>query len=210
MPTDNASNGRVGLNNLADVTMTAAHQALLDRAAHASAGPAHWRQRKRVEVRDMLALSQITPRNRLRVLDLKMTEQVELLVHMSVTVPCMAPSDNRLVVFHDALLAMRYPQEVMTEDLPGTSFVQVRQPRWLWHANAHHEYGVLCLGMKLPRNIPLTEITWLCFAALAMQTWNFDERDAAGVINVKAARYWALNRQRLPLTRTGLLEDRPL
>jgi hypothetical protein len=105
-----------------------------------------------------------------------------------------------------AVLIVRYPQEVLTQDLPGTAFVQVREPLGVFHPNVEPSVGALCLGKTLPRATPLREIVWLSYAALTMQAFMFDERDAAGVINLKAARYWALNRERLPLSDTPFLE----
>ena len=199
----------VGLDRLGEVRLTPAHADQLVRCERSSAGPAHWRRRKRDSAHDALALSQITPRDRLRVLAVDMTEDLNLLVHMNVPVPCMAPQSSELVMLPHTLLEVRYPQQIMTENLPGTSFTRINQPRWVWHANVEHKLGVLCLGIHLPRNTPLREILWLAYTALAMQTWMFDERDAAGVLNREAARYWSLNRDKLPLTPTALLEERP-
>ena len=202
--------GFIGLDQLNHVELGTSHQQLLDNADKSSVGPAYWQARKRQEVRTVLALAQVAPRDRFRVLGLDMTEDVQMMAHLNVTVGCMAPEHHRLTVFTDALLVVRYPQRVMITDLPGTSFVQVRQPRYVWHANVDHQTGGLCLGLTLPRNIPLVEIIWLSYTALTMQTWMFDESDTAGVLNREAARWWTLNQALFPLTRTALLEDEPL
>jgi hypothetical protein len=109
-----------------------------------------------------------------------------------------------------ALLMVRYPKEIMMSDLPGTSFVRILQPRGVWHPNIDLSSGVVCLGLKVLRNTPLRDIVWLTYTALTMQTFMFDEQDRAGVLNAAAARWWSANRDRLPLSPTGLLEDRPL
>ena len=200
----------VGLHNLGEVVLSDEHQDLLARAHAPSVGPAPWRQRKLQAVRDVLALCQIAPRDRLEVLALDMTERVQIALRMNVPVPCMAPAETHLVVREEAELWVRYPQEVMITDLPGFAFVQIHRPAHVWHANVHPVHGALCLGERLPRNFPLKELVWLSFTAIALQQWMFDVQDKAGVLNRRAAHWWSLNRARFPLTRTGLLEDQPL
>ncbi len=200
----------IGFDQLDQVTLDARHRRLLAAAEERSVGPTHWRARKSRETRNALALAQIAPGGRILILDLDMTEHIELDMHMKVTVPCMAPHHHRLVVFTDAHLLIRLPERVMLEELPGTSFVQIRQPRFVWHANVEFTVGALCLGLTLPRNVPLVELIWLSYTALAAQTWMIDERDPVGVLNPDAARWWALNQDKLPLTRTALLEHGPL
>jgi len=206
---DDAREEPIGLDRLDEVELSEAHRLIYERAAGAAIGPAHWRQRKEVAVRSALALMQIAPRGRLRLLSLGMTEDVELTLIMNVTVPCRGP-DGKFFVADHAVLAVRYPQQIMTEDVPGMMLVQIRDPRSVFHANVEPESGLLCLGLKLPRNIPLTEILWMSYAALAMTVHNYDIRDEHGVMNVDAARWWTQHQDRLPLTRTALLEDAPV
>ncbi len=197
-----------GLDQLDQVELDAGHRQMLEAAHAKSAGSDPWRMRKYREARNALALAQIAPRNRLRVLGLEMTSHLALQLHMRVTVPRM--HDHRLHVVTEAILVVRYPQRVMLEDLPGVAFVQIQQPRAVWSANVDCMTGILCLGLSMPRNTPLVELIWLSYTALSGQTWMVDERDAAGVLNPDAASWWSHNLDKLPLTTTALLEDRPL
>jgi hypothetical protein len=186
------------------------YQALLAELSRSATGPAHWRRCKHQQAKQVLALTQVAPRGRLAVMNIQMTDSLDLLLHLNVTVPRMPPGSDELVVEDRAIVAIHYPQEVLTQDLRGTACVRIDQPRHVWLANAHQAAGVLCIGQIIPRNTLVKEIIWLTYTALTMQTVMFDTRDAAGVINPDAARWWAANQDRVPLTRTALLEDQPL
>ena len=65
----------------------------------------------------------------------------------------------------------------------------------------------LCLGARIPRGLPLREILLMTFTALVLQEIQLDELDAAGVMNVRAAKFWQQNPQRIPLSRETFLGD---
>jgi len=68
-----------------------------------------------------------------------------------------------------------------------------------------HPDEVSGLGASLPTGIPCVELIVASYGALAMQNVMVDERDAAGVLNIEAARWWQANTHRIPLTKTPLL-----
>jgi hypothetical protein len=90
--------------------------------------------------------------------------------------------------------------------LPGSSFIQILEPRGVWHANVHPAEQVLCLGVVLPRNVPARELVLMAYDALGMITRQVDEADEAGVLNVEAARWWAQNLHQTPLATTPFLK----
>jgi hypothetical protein len=126
---------------------------------------------------------------------------------MQVPVPCRPDRGNELHVADHAELGVVYPREVLRACLPGTSFVQILEPRRVWHANVVPGEQRLCLGISLPCNLPVREIVLMAYNALAMITYQVDELDVAGVYNVEAARWWAANLRRLPLTTRAFLES---
>ena len=192
------------LQDLSDVELNPLHKKWIEQTREQSRGPESWTQRKCCELGDALALSQIVPDDGVRILPVSGVEALQILVHMTVPVPVMPSPGADLVIEQQAVLQVNYPQEVMRQNLPGMSFVNIGQPRGVWLANANPVDGTLCLGHTLPRNIPLREVLWLTYSALAVQLSMWDERDEAGVINVDAARWWQLNQHRAPLT------DKPL
>jgi len=197
---------RAGLSVLPEVTLSEQNQRMLDGAVQAAGGDAAWRARKRAEARDLLALSQIAPPGRLTVQMIDLRESLRSLLLMRVPVACRPDAQNALRVAHHALLGLVYPREVLRECLPGPSFVQILEPRGAWHPNVGPVEQPLCLGVVLPCNIPVRELVLMSYNALAMITRQVDEWDEAGVFNVEAARWWAANLQRLPLSKTPFLE----
>jgi len=196
-----------GLDALATVTLSEPNQRILDGASRASGGDPAWRARKRAEAHDLLALSQIAPPGRLAVEMLDLRESLRSLLLMRVPVPCLPDTKNELRVADHAQLGLVYPREVLHECLPGPSFIQVLHPWGVWHANVGAGEQPLCLGPVLPRNIPVRELVLMSYNALAMITHQVNEADEAGVFNVEAARWWAANLYRLPLTKTPFLEN---
>ncbi len=49
----------------------------------------------------------------------------------------------------------------------------------------------------------------MAYAALTLQTFQFDAADSAGVYNDEAANWWQDNADRIPLTREPFLDARP-
>ena len=201
-----ASRPSQGLRGLADVTLNERNQRMLDEASRANGGDPAWRARKREEARDLLALSQIAPPERLAVQMLDLRMSLRALLNLRVPVPCRPSENNDLHVADRALIGLVYPREVLRQSLPGPSFIQILEPRRVWHANVAPGEQTLCLGIALPCNVPAREIVLMAYDALAMKTYQVDEYDEAGVYNVQAARWWAANLHRLPLSSRAFLE----
>jgi hypothetical protein len=201
-----ASRNLQGLSALAHATLNERNRHMLDNALRTNGGDPAWRARKREEARDLLALSQIAPPQRLTVQMLDMRMSLRALLKMQVPVPCRPDGDNELYVADRALIGLVYPREVLRQCLPGPSFVQIIEPRRVWHANVAQGEQTLCLGITLPCNVPAREIVLMTYNALAMTTCQVDEFDEAGVYNVEAARWWAANLHRVPLSTRAFLE----
>ena len=65
----------------------------------------------------------------------------------------------------------------------------------------------LCLGARIPRGLPLREVLLMSHAALTLQSIQVDERDAAGVLNFPAAKFWQQRPERMPLSRVPFLGE---
>jgi len=189
-----------GLAALDQVELTDDYRKMLATAMASCGGPAPWRNNKKSNARDLLAMAQISGRTVVRELDL--AEMLRALIYIDAPVPCTPDSEDQLQVAPGVLLGITYPQEALVLPQPGYSFVQVLLPRGIWHANAGDiEHGQpLCLGVKLPSAIPVSEIVLMSYGALTMQSVSLDERGYAGVLNAEAARWWQQNRHRIPLT----------
>jgi hypothetical protein len=195
-----------GLGDLPKVSLTPDQQHYLDRAHANSAGPTSWRCRKLAEAKDLMALCQIAPPGRLRVVRLDLRQNLRTTVRLAVPVPCRPTPDGQLRIAHLALLGITYPAEALRRPLPGYAFVQIQAPHSVWHANAAPDLGQpLCLGAQLPAGIRVKELVLMSYGALSMQTVMIDEGDAAGVLNPAAARWWQENLHRVPLTQTPFL-----
>jgi hypothetical protein len=192
---------------LRDITLTRRNQNLLETALSNSGGDAAWQARKESEAFDLLALSQRAPAGRLRVEMLDLEHNLRALLLMRVPVSCRPDAKNVLPVTDHALLGLDYPRDVLCSCLPGPSFVQILQPWEVWHAQVSPRTQVLCLADRLPRNIPVRELVLMTYNALAMTTWQVSETDTAGVLNVEAARWWAANLHRAPLSTTPFLGE---
>ena len=195
-----------GLRGLDRLTLSGRNQRMLDEALAANGGDPAWRARKRHEARGLLALSQIAPPDRLAVQMVDLRTRLRALLKMKVPVACRPDGTGDLHVADHALLGLVYPREVLRQCLPGPSFVQILEPRRVWHANVAPGEQTLCLGIALPCNVPAREIVLMAYDALAMKTYQVDEFDEAGVYNVPAARWWAANLHRLPLSSRAFLE----
>jgi hypothetical protein len=198
-----------GLHAVRTVALSPQNEHALSTALAGNGGDTAWRGRKRAEARDLLALGQIAPPGRLTVQMLDLRQNLRAMLLMRVPVPCRPDADNKLQVADWALLGLVYPREVLRESLPGPSFVQILQPQNVWHANVAPGEQILCLGDRLPCNIPAREIVLMTYGALAMTTWQVNETDEAGVLNHEAARWWAENLSLVPLSRTPFLEAEP-
>ena len=203
---NSVAQGQTGLRALPTVRLNERNQRLLDRAARANGGDAAWRARKLAETRDLLALAQIAPPGRLEVQMADLRESLRAMMLMRVPVPCRPDASNVLRVAGHALVGLIYPREVLRQCLPGPSFVQILEPQGVWHANVAHGEQPLCLGVVLPCNVPTVELVLMTYDALAMKIRQVNEADEAGVFNAEAARWWAANLHRAPLTKSWFLE----
>jgi hypothetical protein len=201
-----ATGPAVGLNALPRVVLDQRNQRLLDEAVHASGGDPAWRARKAAEARDLLALSQIAPPGRLRVVLLELRVALRALLWMRVKLPCRPKEDNVLPCADHVMLGLTYPREAIRRPLPGTAFVQILQPPGVWLASVATDGQPLCLGPQMPCGIPCKELVLMSYGALSLQTLQIDEQDPAGVLNGEAARWWQANTALIPLSHTPFLE----
>jgi hypothetical protein len=197
-----------GLAALGEVALSPANQNLLDQAYAAAEGQPVWRQRRRNEVRELLAMTQICDRLRIQFLDLR--ETLRILLHMRVPVPCLPDPGGDLVVAPEAVLGLTYPAEALRQQLPGYAFIQILSPAHVWHPNVGRDrMQALCLGARLPAAIRCKELVLSAYGALSLQTVQMDVFDPAGVLNVEAALWWQRNGRRIPLSRTPFLQPDP-
>ena len=200
------SKSGVGLSHLHELVLTDERQRVLDTALAVSGGSPVWRARKEVEAREVMALSQRAPAGRMEVVYLDVSAALRLIVHLKVPAPCRPGSDGELRIEPFAHLGIIYPLETLREVRSGTGFVQILAPGEVWHANVLADRGQpLCLGASLPPGIRVKELILMSYGALSMQSVMLDEGDAAGVLNLEAARWWQQNLDRIPLSRTPFL-----
>jgi len=199
---------RMGLSRLAEVKLSPDRQQQLELAEVSSGGSADWRGRKRAELWDLLALSQLAPPGRMKLEFLDLRVALRAVVLLRVPVPCMPLPRGELLVATRALLGLTYPQESLSRPLPGYAFIQVLSPQRVWHANVAPEAAQpLCLGAQLPAGIRTKELVLMTYGALSMQSIMINERDPAGVLNPVAAEWWQRNITSIPLTRTPFLGE---
>lgn len=194
------------LHNLAQVPLTPATQAFLDRALARNAGEASWLARKVAEARQLAAVAQVAPR-RLELLDLDLRISLHAILRLVGPVPCRPDPDGPIVVAPEALLALDYRQEAVRSAMPGWAFITVLQPHPVWLANVSLPDQRLCLGARLPAGIRVRALIQMTWAALTLQTYQVDPLDPAGVLNPAAAEWWQQNLRLTPLTREALLPD---
>jgi hypothetical protein len=195
-----------GLLDLLTQRLSPEDEARVAAVSDAMLGPAPWQARKRVDLHELAALADRSPRLRIASMDGRTELRVGL--EMIVPVPCRPQADGPVVVAQRALIGIRYPAEALLTPRPGTDFVTVLAPRAVFAPNIAP--GVdqrLCLGASLPAGIPLREIVLASYAALSMQTVMMDPQDPSGLLNHQAARYWQEHAADLPLTRASLLSD---
>src|SRR5437762_8108579 len=100
----------VGLSALRDIPLSAENHRFLDEGAALAGGSPAWRARKRAEVRDLLALSQIAPR--LVVQDFRMFEALQVILLLRVPVPCLDENRQFQLGSH-AMIGLTYSQEAL-------------------------------------------------------------------------------------------------
>ncbi|HYT92304.1 MAG TPA: hypothetical protein VEL76_26555 [Gemmataceae bacterium] len=195
-----------GLAGLPTVALLEENQGFLDQCMTSANGPPAWRNRKRAEARDLLALSQISTRLSVQYLDLR--EALRAVLLLRVPVARLTAEGTDLHIAQHAVLGLTYIHAALREQLPGYAFLQILAPDCVWHANvAPDPVQPLCLGARLPAGIRVKELVLMAYGALSMQTVMIDERDAAGVLNPMAAHWWQANIDRIPLSRAAFLSD---
>jgi len=191
-----------GLDELDKVELPDTYLAMLEDAMTRCGGNPSWRNNKKNNARDLLAMATISGRMVVRELDL--AEALRALIFIEAPIPCVPDAQDQLQIAPGALLGLMYVEDALVLPQPGYSFVQVVLPNGVWHANVEAvEKGhgqPLCLGTKLPSAIPVSEIIIMTYGALIMKAVNIDERDYAGVLNPDAARWWQQNRHLIPLS----------
>jgi len=210
--------GRAGLHDLSRIALESPYaEALADLEPTLLGRPA-WVARKRVELRELFALAQLAP-NRMSILGLDASTEIRALLDLRCDLSCLNPGDPDIHVERKARLFVRYPEAILRGPLPGTELVQIVEPHHVHHPNVGtaEAFGsagpgafasqTLCLGARIPRGLPLREALLMSYAALTLQSVQLDERDAAGVMNVDAARFWQQNPHRIPLSRETFLGE---
>ena len=195
-----------GLSGLAGVPLEFIVEQSLEAAVAGSGGSPEWRNRKNAESREILALSRIAPR-RLRVDQIELGDALRAVVYLRAPVPTRRPDSNGLVVAPGALLGLHYGREALLTPQPGASFIQILEPAGVFLAQvpAHPPYR-LCLAPSLPPGIRCSELILMAYAALTLQTFQFDAAAPGGIFNGEAAEWWQVNAHRIPLTREPFLE----
>jgi hypothetical protein len=185
----------VGLHELSRVTLESPYAEVLASLEPTLLGTPTWVARKRVELRELALLA------------------------LRCAVPCLTPGDADIHVEHEARLVVTYPDAILRGPLPGTGLVQIVEPQRVHHPNvgSGEAFGPLdpgtfaaqplCLGARIPRGLPLREALLMSYAALTLQSVQLDERDAAGVMNVEAARFYQHNPHHIPLSQETFLGD---
>jgi hypothetical protein len=208
-PVSPASSKSPGLQSLSTVELDDGRRFLLDQASRRCDGDPWWRQRKLLELQEILALSQIAPRGRLAIDWIDSRSDLRVLLHLKVPVPCRAGGDAELQIVGSAKLGFVYPREAVRSPLPGWAFFQVLSPCDVWHANVGRPVPNLCLGASLPAGVRARSLILLAYGALSMQTVQVDEVDPAGVLNLEAALWWQRNLDKAPLSRIPFLAEAP-
>jgi len=115
----------------------------------------------------LLALSQIAPPGRLRIVWIELMVALRALLWMCVPVPCRPGEDGQLRVASHAMLGLTYPREAIQRPLPGAAFVQVLQPEGVWLPSVGVDQQPLCLGPQLPCGIPTKEVVLMTYGRSA-------------------------------------------
>jgi hypothetical protein len=193
-----------GLSTLAQVSLHAALQQVLDAAAAHCDGPAAVRHRLIAEARDLLRLVQVSGRLRLLALDLSV--DLRAVVEMAVPVPCLPDPHGPLQIHPLACLGLCYPRAAVTHPQPGYVFVRILAPKPVHLPCVSVDQNqVLCLGTSISAGYPLREIVLMTYGALSLQSIQIDALDPAGVFSSAAAIYWQHNSSRIPLSREAFL-----
>ena len=194
-----------GISRLSEIVLKDAYRAHFEAAMASCLGPISFRNRKKVEFHEFLALAQISGRIRPFVANLE--DSMQLVFALRAPVPVMG-ADGILQIADEAHLHLCYREEAMKRPQPGHSFVQVLQPSGVWLPNISlptpTQPGLpvqaICLGASLPARIRVRELILMTYGALTLQAIQMNAFDAAGIMNREASDWWQRNLARIPLT----------
>ncbi len=198
---------RPGLASLNEVPLSSLNQRRLEQVSAELRGEAPWRDRKKSEARQLLALEQLAGRSRMRVTSLDVEQDLRAAVWLDVPVAMTPAPDGTLNVVRGAVIGIVYPQVILSMPLPGFALVCLVQPAsGAYYPNVGASRGQrMCLGASLPVGIPVSELVLLSYGLLTGQTIMLDTSDSAGVMHVDAAHYWSANQDKMPLSSTPFL-----
>jgi len=202
---------RPGLASLDEIPLSTFNQRRLEEASTDMQGVAPWRDRKKSEARQLLALEQLAGSSRMRVMSLDIDQDLRAAVWLDVPVAMTPAPDGSLKVARGAVIGIVYPQVILTMPLPGFALVCLVNPSsGVYYPNVGTSRGQrMCLGASLPVGIPVSELVLLSYGLLTGQTIMMDTADSAGVMHVAAAHYWSANRDKMPLSSTPFLQPDP-
>ncbi len=198
---------RPGLASLNEVPLSSLNQRRLEQVSAELGGEAPWRDRKKSEARQLLALEQLAGSSRMRVTSLDVEQDLRAAVWLDVPVAMTPAPDGTLNVVRGAVIGIVYPQVILSMPLPGFALVCLVEPAsGAYYPNVGASRGQrMCLGATLPVGIPVSELVLLSYGLLTGQTVMLDTSDSAGVMHVDAAHYWSANQDKMPLSSTPFL-----
>ena len=195
-----------GLKDLDRVELNPRNRDMLNQAMEECGGDPATRNRKQAEARELLALSQIAPANRLVVQQLDLREHLRAMLLLQVPVACQPDKNNEPEIVDHALIGFTYPNEGFQRPLPGHVFFNVLLPRNVWLAQIKQPEQSLCIAPHVRAGTRSAMLLLRAYGALSMQSVQVDAADAAGVFNAQIAQWWQENLHLVPLTTTALLE----
>ena len=196
--------------DLGSVILSGAHEEILRVVAAGAAGPEPWRRRKLSEAHDLLALAQVS--GRVEILSLDLRQNFRTMLALRVPVPCRRGGTGPFTVAPTAVLGLQYRPEAMVTAQPGTSFIEILEPRDVFHSNvapAHQQPGaqILCLG-QMPASVRVSELVLLAYSAISLQTVQFSMIDPMGLLHPEAAIFFQNDGAKIPLTREPFLKPK--
>ena len=179
----------LGLSQLHQVKLPERDEAFLQSLAPRFGGQPRWCAAKQTMIRELLALAQLTDRLKFHWFDV--AGDFRVLFDLRVTVPCRPEPHGPLQIASSATIGLTYREQFLTAAQPGYVYTCLIRPASVWLANVATDFGQpLCLGPKLEAGIPVKELVIANYLALSMQSYQFDERDSAGILNPSAATFW--------------------
>ena len=195
-----------GLKELEHVELNLRNRDMLAKARQQCSGDPATRNRKQAEASELLALSQIAPPGRIVVESLDLREHLRAMLMMEVPVACQPKENNEPEMFDHALIGFTYPNDGFQRPLPGYAFFQILLPRDVWLAQVKQPEQALCIAPLVAAGTRTAMLLLQAYGALSMQSIQLDIKDPAGLFSADIARWWQDNLDRVPLTRTALLD----